>query len=140
MSGCGDCELLFVYGSLRSSSTHAMARVLAENATLLGQGVLQAELLQISWYPGAVLSPDPASAVSGEVYRLKHTAGFLPQLDRYEECGSEFPQPWEFIRQCCPIRMADGTTLSCWVYLYNSDRLVTANCDGVVPANSTGGL
>ena len=115
----GDSDLLFVYGSLLSGSSHPMAQQLAANATLLGQAHIRGHRYRIDWYTGVVPSETAGTVVTGEVYRLYSPGTLLPVLDAYEEA-----EPWrgtdaEFRRELLPVELAAGGRLCCWVYSYN---------------------
>jgi gamma-glutamylcyclotransferase (GGCT)/AIG2-like uncharacterized protein YtfP len=115
------CDLLFVYGSLLSAIAHPMGDRLRREAHLVGPATVQGRLYRVSWYPGVVLSDDPASQVHGEVYRLSNPAGALDWLDAYE---SITPGPTgvaandEYERRIVDARAADGAPLQAWVYVY----------------------
>ena len=47
--------LLFVYGTLRSDSGHAMHAVLVRGAQLVGRGEVDGALVDLGDYPGLVL-------------------------------------------------------------------------------------
>lgn len=114
-----DSDLLFVYGSLLSSSSHLMAQQLATNATLVGQGYIRGSKYRIDWYPGLVPNALAETVVAGEVYRLHAPAALLPLLDTYEEA-----EPWrgaaaEFRRELLPVTLSTGNSVVCWIYVYN---------------------
>src|SRR5688572_11628902 len=89
---------LFVYGSLRADSGHAMHRVLAAGATFVGKGSVAGELYHLGWHPGAVLAQSDGHRVRGELYRLHDGGQMLAVLDDYEGCGPADPQPHRFLR------------------------------------------
>ena len=113
------CDLLFVYGTLRRVSRSRMHGVFLKSAEFIGKGGYQGRLYLISDYPGVVPSDDPDDIVKGEVYKLRDPDRTLRDLDRYEECGDEFPQPTEYLRQVQDISLFDGRTCRAWVYIYN---------------------
>ena len=52
-------EYLFTYGTLRLDQSHPMAHFLAENASLVGLGILtKARLYRIDWYPALIETND----------------------------------------------------------------------------------
>ena len=114
-----EAEYLFVYGTLRRDSGSAMHDLLAKHAQPVGKGVYRGRLYRIDWYPGAVPSDDPDETVHGEIYLMQHPELILPQLDRYEETGPDFPEPHEYVRRRQPVRLLSGECLSAWIYLYN---------------------
>jgi gamma-glutamylcyclotransferase (GGCT)/AIG2-like uncharacterized protein YtfP len=114
-----DCDFFFVYGTLRQDNDNEMSRLLASYAELISPATFQGKLYLVDTYPGVVPSANPSDLVHGEVYRLHEPDILLSQLDAYEECGIDFPEPTEFVRKICEIRLADGTRIQAWVYLYN---------------------
>lgn len=112
-------ELLFVYGTLRRATNGKMARLLARHADYLTEATYQGRLYQVANYPGVVASSNPADRVTGDVYALRAPKTVLPTLDYYEGCGPGFPKPTEYVRLWQDIRLADGTAISAWVFLYN---------------------
>jgi len=85
----------------------------------IGPATYQGKLYNAGAYPGVVPSLSSSDLVQGEVYKLLMPRLTLQTLDRYEECGADFPEPAEYIRTLQPIRMKDGRILSAWLYLYN---------------------
>lgn len=112
-------DILFVYGTLRPAFGHPAHRLLAEGAERIGCGWLQGRLYEVSVYPGAVLSDDPADRVVGELYRLTDPAAMLARLDYYEEAAEKFPPPREYRRCRVTVRLDEGRSVTAWVYLYN---------------------
>lgn len=110
---------LYAYGTLRSNNNNEMRCFLAQNAELVGDASFQGKLYKIDYYPGVVPSDNPADSVKGEVYRLIKPEYTLPQLDRYEECGTDFAAPTEYIREIRNVTLNSGETVPAWVYLYN---------------------
>ena len=63
-------EYLFTYGTLRLDQSHPMAHFLAENASLVGLGILtKARLYRIDWYPALIETNDEQDEVIGDEYR-----------------------------------------------------------------------
>lgn len=111
---------IFVYGSLRKAFGHPKHSLLAENGRLLGIGYCQANLYKIEWYPGVVLSDDPADRVTGEVYVVHdNLETVLAALDQYEGYSPDSPDSSLYIRRIVPVMLEDGTTTEAWIYLYN---------------------
>jgi gamma-glutamylcyclotransferase (GGCT)/AIG2-like uncharacterized protein YtfP len=109
---------LFVYGTLRKGQPD-MDRLLGAHAIDVGRGTLQGRLYLVDDFPGAKVSEHPDDRVHGEIYRLVDASPALAALDEYEEYNPTDPKHSLFVRRLAPIRLADGTTLSAWVYLYN---------------------
>jgi gamma-glutamylcyclotransferase (GGCT)/AIG2-like uncharacterized protein YtfP len=112
-------DYIFVYGTLRRNTNNEMHLFLAKNADFVDDAIYRGKLYKIDCYPGAVPSDDPNDAVQGEVYRFHQVDVVLPMLDRYEECGQDFPEPNEYKRRKQSILLKSGCTVTAWVYLYN---------------------
>ncbi len=114
---------LFVYGTLMRGFDHPMSRLLSRSADFLGEARCRGRLYRlkhyrIKYYPGLVLSDDPADIVFGELYRLRAPEELLRALDAYECCGGGFAQPAEYIRQMLAVTL-DDKTAEAWTYIYN---------------------
>ena len=117
-------KLLFVYGTLLGQSGSTMSEYLYRNSSTVGYGFFLGKLFQLDGYPGAVygLGRPGASPVYGAILELNKPEVILPELDKYEETGPPFPEPYEYIRRVIPVHSDKaGQTLDCWVYLYNRD-------------------
>lgn len=101
---------LFVYGTLRPESGHAMSLWLAQHGHYLGEARLKGTLYQVSYYPG--LTPGEGW-VTGDVYAC--APDVWPMLDEFE--GVSGAQP-EYERRLTPVLLASGQWLSAWVYWY----------------------
>jgi gamma-glutamylcyclotransferase (GGCT)/AIG2-like uncharacterized protein YtfP len=112
-------EYIFVYGTLRRDTNSEMHRLLVQYAEFVSDATYRGKLYQIDYYPGAVPSDNPDDVVQGEVYLLHQADIVLPLLDRYEECGPDFPEPNEYNRQKQSVLLKDGRTVTAWVYIYN---------------------
>lgn len=110
-------DYLFVYGTLRRDT--ARHDLLQRFCKYIDYGTLNGKLYQIGDYPGVVISDDSRQQVVGEVYRIQSYEMLFAELDDYEECSSSFAEPHEYVRQQQTITLADGHTLTAWVYLYN---------------------
>jgi gamma-glutamylcyclotransferase (GGCT)/AIG2-like uncharacterized protein YtfP len=112
---------LFVYGSLMSTAGHRMGARLYREARRIGAATLQGRLYRVSWYPGAVDTPDPAHRVHGEVWALDDPKRALTWLDAYEGIGPGRAEGGQYRRLERPVRLATGAELAAWVYLYQWD-------------------
>lgn len=112
---------LFVYGSLMSTAGHRMGARLHREARRIGTATLQGRLYRVSWYPGAVDSPDPAHRVHGEIWALDDPKRVLAWLDDYEGVAPGRAQSGEYRRLERPVRLATGAEMAVWVYLYQRD-------------------
>ncbi|MEM7268423.1 MAG: gamma-glutamylcyclotransferase family protein [Pseudomonadota bacterium] len=142
--GAGD--YLFVYGTLQSTAGHALWGLLSEKAVLVGRGAIRARLYIVhevddqgdNWFPAAVPTFDKDAETHGEVYQLRDPEPLLTALDRYENCGPEWPEPNEFLLRRIDVAMAQGGALQAFTYLYTYDvsaaRLVpSGRFDEVAP-------
>lgn len=96
-----------------------MSRFLAGHAEFVGEAIYRGKLFNVGDYPGVIPSNDPNDIVKGDVYRLRRADLVLPLLDRYEECGAEFPEPNEYSRLRQTVCFKNGSSIIAWVYLYN---------------------
>ena len=110
---------LFVYGTLRRDSESDMFYLLAKYANFVGEATYQGKLYKINYYPGAVPSKITSDEVTGEIFRLCDPNLVLSRLDQYEECGTGFKEPTEYIRVLQDVRLLNGEIYSAWIYLYN---------------------
>lgn len=101
---------LFVYGTLRSAFRNPYARLLAQDAVLLGPARVHGRLYQLGRYPGMLAPLAPQDWVTGELYRVSAASELLPKLDEYE--GPEFERVLERAHRSAraPVKT--------WVYLY----------------------
>mgnify|MGYP006195104969 CR=1 FL=1 len=112
-------DYLFVYGTLRRGANHPMHQLIMQTSRFIGMAHFQGKLYRVTHYPAVVASVNPDEQVLGEVYQLLQPEQTLPQLDKYEECGADFPEPQEYRRELQPVRLENGDSLTAWVYLYN---------------------
>jgi gamma-glutamylcyclotransferase (GGCT)/AIG2-like uncharacterized protein YtfP len=112
-------DLLFVFGTLLSGYDHPMARMLSQQAELLGEARCAGKLYLVKHYPGMVLSSDTADVVFGEVLRMRDPNALLKKLDAYEGCGEGATQPTEYVRKVVSVQLASGEALKAWTYAYN---------------------
>jgi gamma-glutamylcyclotransferase (GGCT)/AIG2-like uncharacterized protein YtfP len=112
-------DLLFVYGTLMRGFDHPMARLLAGSADFISEAHCRGRLYRVAHYPALVPSDDPSDIAHGELFRLRARDELLRELDMYEACGEDFPQPTEYVRQMLPLTLADGSRVEAWTYVYN---------------------
>ncbi len=105
---------LFVYGTLRSESTHPMAGRLRAGAKLIGRGSTSGLLYDLGAYPGAVFAPGERRRVIGEVFWLGANARLLASLDRYE--GVTGASDDMLSRLLVEIRLDHGGIVEAWAY------------------------
>lgn len=115
-------ELIFVYGTLRKEIATNMSAVLARHCSYFADGYLQGKLYEVNGYPAAIESNNPDDKVYGELYKITDNL-ILSELDTYEECTNQFPEPYEYIRKKQLITLSDNSNLTAWVYIFNRDVL-----------------
>lgn len=109
---------LFVYGTLRAESTAPQAEWLKGVARHKGTARLAGRLVHLGNYPGLLPAMNSTQRVIGELYELPDDADVLEQLDRYEGCHPDDPEPHEYCRIVCTATDEDGVRVWCWTYLY----------------------
>jgi gamma-glutamylcyclotransferase (GGCT)/AIG2-like uncharacterized protein YtfP len=96
-----------------------MADILVRRAEFVGNAFYQGKRYKVGDYPGVVASDKRTDWVQGEVYRLRNPSLLLARLDRYEECGANYPEPTEYVRKMQRVRLQGGKFICTWVYIYN---------------------
>jgi len=110
-----DCRLLFVYGTLRREfAQHKVLRRL--HALYAGEATVQALLLDLGYFPGALPSKDSRKRVVGELYRLPNPTRAFLVLDHFEGYRPEGPASGLFLRAVTTARRANGDTVQAWIY------------------------
>lgn len=109
---------LFVYGTLMRSSQHPMARKLQAGAAYLGGARYNGRLYRVTHYPAVIASAAPGEWVFGDVYTLRDR-DLLAELDRYEGCGPDDPEPTQYLRLVQTVTLDSGAQMEAWVYVYN---------------------
>jgi len=117
-------DYLFVYGTLKREAKSEMHRFLAQHADFVDDARYCGKLYRVDGYPGAVASDDPNDKVYGEVYLIRDPEILFPVLDRYEECGKEFPEPNEYARRKQEVCLGSSASVTAWLYLYNRSTQV----------------
>jgi len=113
--GAADCELLFVYGTLRRGMklhhhlTHLAARFRME-ATVAG------ELFDLGRYPGARPAKGNAQWVRGELFQLRRPEHDLVILDEVEGFNPREPERSEFVRALADVITHNGERCRAWIY------------------------
>ena len=111
---------LFVYGTLMRGGKSPYARLLQARAIFTGTASVEGRLYNLGGFPGLVHVPGCGRAVHGEVYRLG-AGGLLDNLDAYEGCRESDPEPGLFRRERIEARLANGSPLTVWTYLYTGE-------------------
>jgi gamma-glutamylcyclotransferase (GGCT)/AIG2-like uncharacterized protein YtfP len=111
---------LFVYGTLRRDSSHPMADFLARRGRWLTLAKTPGRLYDLGAYPGMLPAVADTDWVHGDLYELTDPESILVELDRYEGCIPEYPQPYVFARGLATVTAEDGRTYESWVYWYEA--------------------
>lgn len=115
------CDLLFVYGTLRRGSSHHHI-LKSLHAAYLRPAIVAGELFDLGRFPGARLIEPKGPGVSsrrvkGELYRLENPEGDLDVLDRYEGLQPSTPETSPFRRELAWVRTQGGKTMQAWIYV-----------------------
>lgn len=112
-------DYVAVYGSLRRGM---QAETKMQRMEFVDQGVLQASLYALGWYPGIKFEDNKNTTVV-EVYKVPEDArlreAILFDLDGYEGYSPKNPEGSLFVRRTAVVKMDDETDLTCYVYEYN---------------------
>ncbi len=114
----GNCDHLFVYGTLRQVSQAPMSRVLASHSEYLDEGFIQGKLYDVGEYPAAILSTNKEHRVLGEIYKINNN-GLLKELDDYEGCSEAESAPHEYKRVKVEVKMSNKLRINAWMYAFN---------------------
>lgn len=127
-----DCDLVFVYGTLRRDSGNGASSVLKQNASYAGQGFVRGRLFNLGSYPGLVIAEAPDETVIGELYKIARgrRKAVLDRLDEYEGCSTADPQPHEYRRELAEVFTSVGNLVTAWTYVLN------LSTDGLDPMDS----
>jgi len=98
-----------------------MYNVLTRYCEYAADGYMQGKLYEVSGYPGAIESGSSEDRVHGEVYRILDKELLFAQLDEYEACSAQFPQPHEYVRKILPVSVSGKEDMLAWVYVFNHD-------------------
>ena len=114
-------EFIFVYGTLRKETATSMFLMLACGCVYVSDGYMQGKLYAVNGYPGAIETDNPNDKVYGELYKIPDSELVLAELDEYEECTDQYPEPSEYIRKKLRISLFGGGSVTAWVYVFNHD-------------------
>jgi len=111
----GDCQLLFVYGTLRRGGRlhHHLART---GARFQSEAKVAAELFDLGSYPGARPVQGKENWVCGELFELQHAAHDLEVLDQVEDYSPSHPEHSEYIRALAKVILPHGEGECSWIY------------------------
>jgi gamma-glutamylcyclotransferase (GGCT)/AIG2-like uncharacterized protein YtfP len=99
---------LFVYGTLRSESSHPKARRLRAEALYLGKGSAPGLLYDLGAYPAAKFDAGERRRVMGDVFALGAGGRLLAEMDAYEGALYE--------RIPIEVKLARRGTVEAWAY------------------------
>jgi gamma-glutamylcyclotransferase (GGCT)/AIG2-like uncharacterized protein YtfP len=112
-------DKIFVYGTLMGIFSNQYARLLQEEASLIGTATIPGHLFDLGLYPGALYDEKSKNKIHGEVYEFAGNKIVL-ELDFYEGNWEKLKTPNEFIRKSIPV-FFDNDWTDCWFYQYNLD-------------------
>ena len=110
---------LFVYGTLHPNRAPAEIAHAVRHLREIGPATLRGTRYDLGDYPGVVIHRDRADVVHGTVFALPEDPAVLTALDCYEDYRPADPASSLYLRVALPVTQLDGSTLECWVYLYN---------------------
>lgn len=106
---------IFVYGTLRSNARIRAVVGAASAWRRIGAASIRGRLYNVGPYPALRPAREPDDRVHGVVLEFADGGAALPLLDAYEEAVAA----QLYVRRRCRARLANGSTLRAWVYLYN---------------------
>jgi gamma-glutamylcyclotransferase (GGCT)/AIG2-like uncharacterized protein YtfP len=113
---------LFVYGTLHPDRAPAEIAHAVRHLRFIGPATMRGTRYDLGEYPGVIIiHPDREDQVHGTVFALPDDPAILAALDTYEDYSPSDPARSLFVRAQHAVTMADGSTLDCWVYLYNDE-------------------
>ena len=110
---------LFVYGTLHPDRAPAEIAPAVRHLREIGPATLYGTRYDLGDYPGVIIYSNRPDIVHGTVFELPEDPSVLTSLDRYEDYRPADPTASLFLRVALPVNQPDGSTLDCWVYLYN---------------------
>ncbi|HEX8844264.1 MAG TPA: gamma-glutamylcyclotransferase family protein [Pyrinomonadaceae bacterium] len=114
-------KYLFVYGTLLPDNPAPEIAGLVRQLKYIGSATIKGRLYDLGEYPGAIIDPSSATLIHGEIYELPDDKATLTKLDKFEEFDPFSPKKSLFVRTKCLARLADGSNIECWIYVYNHD-------------------
>lgn len=112
------CPFLFVYGTLKTDSSHPNAVLLRRTNKYIGQATVSGLLYNIQYYPGLIYGKSLKTKVTGELFEMPDPVMTLEFLDKYEGYGPEFTKPNEYLRKLIQVNF-DNKEINAWTYIYN---------------------
>jgi gamma-glutamylcyclotransferase (GGCT)/AIG2-like uncharacterized protein YtfP len=112
---------LFVYGTLLPERAPYGVADAVRRLRYVGRASAQGRLYDLGEYPGAVLDAASRMKIMGRVFELPEGKDVLKSLDEYEGFDPQDKESSLFAREQAKIKLEDGPSLLCWVYVYNQD-------------------
>jgi gamma-glutamylcyclotransferase (GGCT)/AIG2-like uncharacterized protein YtfP len=97
------------------------AKLLHRSAKWVGRGRAKGRLYLVAQYPGFVPCENESEWVIGDVYRVHSPHSMYPELDRYEGCGANGPNPHEYRRETVAVQLDSGEWVEACAYVYVRD-------------------
>lgn len=104
-------QYLFVYGTLKRKYQHPIFTLLVQHAEYYAEAFFNGKLFLLTGYPCAIPSNQPEDRVLGELYQLKQPDVLLYNLDAYEGCSEQYPEPKEYVRGRRLVHSTDRITI-----------------------------
>ncbi len=111
-------EYLFVYGTLNPAQAPSEIAHVVRRLKPIGKGTIRARMHRFPEYPAIKIDGKNGPRLVGDVFQIP-TASALRKLDEYEEYYPAALAKSLFQRKQIKVRLADGSTVPCWVYEYN---------------------
>jgi len=108
---------LFIYGTLHPDRAPAEIASAVRRLTSIGAATVRGRLLDLGAYPGVLLDTT-APVIPGELFLVPDDET-LAALDAYEDFRPASPEASLFLRVEAAATLPDGSSLNCWVYIYN---------------------
>jgi gamma-glutamylcyclotransferase (GGCT)/AIG2-like uncharacterized protein YtfP len=118
-------SLLFVYGTLMSHKENEFAELLSRHASKVSSATYQGKMYHVNrpdgtlQYPCVVPSKESEDCIHGELFRIHEPSEVFLQLDIYEECSPNYPEPHEYRREIVDVQGPSGEATRTFIYLYN---------------------
>jgi gamma-glutamylcyclotransferase (GGCT)/AIG2-like uncharacterized protein YtfP len=114
---------LFIYGTLHPNLAPPEIQPTVRQLTYVTTATIQGAIRQFSGYPGLVLNRPNPQPIPGHVFALpdlpEEAARVLREIDRYEDFRPDDPEASLFLRVERPVTLPGGSSLLCWLYVYN---------------------
>jgi gamma-glutamylcyclotransferase (GGCT)/AIG2-like uncharacterized protein YtfP len=114
-------EYLFLYGTLLSGKLSNEAAAIVRQLRPVAPARVAGRLYDLGEYPGAVVDRSARTSIKGVLFELPNDDSVLRTLDDYEEFDRVNKKNSLFVRIRAVAKLADGTRVSSWIYVYNRD-------------------